>query len=322
MSETSIFTIEQLAHLSRESSGPRGGLELINEAHKFNDIQFEGVARSFPLRSGLSMLYTNLTTKETFEMDGEIDASLNIVVMSGPGSVGVQFGSGECQQITTNQAIILAVKDKARLYGRYKKGQTNSVVRLRLFADLLEDKTLAEIVRSHCERPGVIRFPYFAETSSMLPLIQEPIGGSLAGQLAAESFAYELIARLVLLQEANLEGGDVSLLASDRQKLLRVRDQIVLAPSNDYKLEELAATAGMGVTALKGKFPLLFGRPVISFLRDVRLDRAREGIERGDLSVTEASAQAGYKHVSTFSAAFRKRFGSAPSAYSKKRPNT
>ncbi|NQY98204.1 MAG: helix-turn-helix transcriptional regulator [Henriciella sp.] len=322
MSEASTFTVEELSRLSREASGPRGGLEIINEAHKFNDIQFEGVARSFPMRSGLSMLYTNLTTKETFEMDGEIDASLNIVVMSGPGTVGVQFGSGECQQITTNQAFVLAVKDKARLYGRYKKGQTNSVVRLRLFADLLEDQALASVVRDYCEAPRVIQFPFFSETSSMFPLIQEPIGGSLAGQFAAESIAFDLIARLVLTQEAGPGGPSTDhLLAADRRKLLRVRDQIVSVPSADYNLEELAAVAGMGVSALKEKFPLLFGRPVITFLRDVRLDRAREALEIRNMTVAEASRLAGYKHLSTFSAAFRKRFGKPPSAFLKKRPN-
>ena len=321
MPEPSLFTVEELARLSREASGPQGGLEVINQAHKFNDIQFEGVARSFPLRPGLSMLYTKLTTKETFEMDGEIDASLNIAVMSGTGSMAVEFGSGERHRIATNQAVVIAVEDKATLFGRYKRGQTNSVVRLRLFADLLEDETLASIVRAYCKSPKVIQFPYFAETSSMLPLIQEPIGGSLAGQLAAESIAFELIARLVLSHEPDAEPKDAALLAADRRKLFRVRDQIVSAPSTEYRLEELAAVAGMGVSALKEKFPLLFGRPVITFLRDVRLDRAREAIERGDMSVTEASTLAGYKHVSTFSAAFRKRFGMAPSAFLKKRPD-
>lgn len=275
------------------------------------------------MRPGMSMLYTNLTTKETFEMDGEIDSSLNIIVMSGPGNAGIEFGSGKRHKITTNQAIVIAVKDKARLFARYKKGQTNSVVRLRLFADLLEDQTLADVVREHCATSKVIHFPYFAETSSMLPLIQEPIGGSLAGQFAAESIAFDLIARLALSQSAvGEEASGNHLLAADRRKLLRVRDQIVSAPSADYKLEELAAVAGMGVSALKEKFPVLFGRPVITFLRDVRLDCAREALEHGDVKVTQASEQAGYKHVSTFSAAFRKRFGKPPSAFVKKRPIT
>lgn len=313
------FTVEELHRLSKSASGPGGGLEVLNEAQKVSGNQFEGVARSFPLRPGLSMIYTALKAKQTFEMSGEIDASLNIAVMSGPGTMEVEFSSGERCRIAANQAILIAVADKATLYGTYKTGQSNQALRLRLFADQLENKELAAIVHERCRQSQVVRFPYFAETSSMLPLIREPIGGSLAGQLAAESIAFDLLARLVLSGEPGTDANGSTLIASDRTKLLRVRDRILSDPSADYRLEELAAVAGMSVTALKEKFPALFGQPVITFLRDVRLDIAREGIELGDLTVTDASRVAGYRHVSTFSAAFRKRFGASPSAFQKKR---
>lgn len=317
---SSVFTVEELHRLSQAASGPNGSLEVLNEAQKLNDIEFEGVARSFPLRPGLSMIYTELTAKQTFEMDGEIGASLNIAVMSGPGVMEIEFASGGRHRVAANQAVLIAVKDKAMLYGKYQAGQNNRAVRLRLFAEHLEDEELADIVRAYCRRSQVLRFPYFAETSSMLPLIRDPIGGSLAGRLAAESIAFDLIARIVLSSEAGAANKNRAVVAADRKKLLRVRDLIVADPSCNYRLDELASVAGMGVSALKDKFPLLFGQPVITFLRDVRLDRAREAIECGELTVTEASKRAGYSHVSTFSTAFRKRFGAAPSAFQKKPP--
>ncbi|MEM0984823.1 MAG: AraC family transcriptional regulator [Pseudomonadota bacterium] len=319
MPETNVFTAKELLRLSREASGPHGGLEVLNEAQKLGDKQFEGVARSFALRPGLSMLYTELTAKQTFEMDGEIDTSLNIAVMSGSGAMSVSFSSGDRHKVGSNQAIVISVKDKATLYGKYKAGQKNRVLRLRLFPDEIEDQDLALVVQSYCSKSQIVRFPFYSETSSMLPLIREPIGGSLAGRLAAESIAFDLIARLVIADDISNQPSAFSLMANERNKLLRVRDQIISDPSVDYRLEQLAATAGMGVSSLKEKFPLLFGRPVIAFLRDVRLDAAREAIECGKMSVTQASRLAGYKHASTFSAAFRKRFGAPPSEFLKKR---
>jgi transcriptional regulator GlxA family with amidase domain len=56
----------------------------------------------------------------------------------------------------------------------------------------------------------------------------------------------------------------------------------------------------------------------IGYCRAVRIGRARELLERGELSQKEIAAPPGYKDVATFSRVFRKATGLAPGAYRKR----
>ena len=322
MSNSQVFTVAELNQLSMAASGPDGGLDVLNSAQQISHFQFEGIARAYPLRPGLSVLYTELTAKQSFEMSGQIGASFNVVMMSGGGIVEVDFPNGESHRIFGDQTFLISVPDTANLTSHCQSGNTYRSFRLRLFPDRLTDANLAEAVRQRLAESRLQRFPYFADMSAMLPLLKEPVGGSIVGQLAAESIALELLARLFCTSEANGRDRSDSLSAADRAKLFRIRDLVVADPSRDYRLKELAAAAGIGLSTLKAKFPVLFGRPVIAFLREVRLDRARHALENDGLSVTEAAAIAGYRHVSTFSSAFRKRYGVPPSGVGNKKPES
>ncbi|KQB08598.1 hypothetical protein XV94_13605 [Vibrio metoecus] len=48
---------------------------------------------------------------------------------------------------------------------------------------------------------------------------------------------------------------------------------------------------------------------------DERLQLARQQLERGLVSITEAAYEAGYLHPSNFTAAFKKAFGISPQAF-------
>lgn len=312
------FSVEELQRLSVAASNPGGGLEQVNEGQALDDVRLTGIARGFPLRSGLSLFYTELTAKCAFELEGKIDASLNIIMSSGPDAFEIRLPGEDYQRFSGEQALLLSVGTTAEMNGVYSKGGLNRALRLRIFPDQLQDKKLAQVARERMHPPRIERFPYFAELSSVLPMLAGPVGGSFAGQLAAESLALDLLARLLLVDTPADFAGSEKLSAADRAKLLRVRDMIVAEPARDHRLKELGAAAGIGVSALKAKFPLLFGQPVMSFLRDVRLDGARNRLERDGVTIAEAAFGAGYRHASTFSTAFRRRFGAPPSHFRKK----
>ena len=320
MSNSQVFSVAELDRLSMAASGPDGKLDVLNSAEQISHFQFEGIARAYPLRPGFSVLYTELTARQSFEINGQIGASFNVIMMSGGGIVEVGFPNGEHHRISGDQTFLISVADTAKLTSHCQSGKTYRTFRLRIFPDRLADANLAELVRQRLVEPRLQRFPYFADMSAMLPLLKEPIGGSIVGQLAAESVALELLARLFCTSESNGHDRSEILSPADRAKLFRIRDLVVADPSRNHRLNELAATAGIGLSALKAKFPILFGQPVIAFLREVRLDRARHALENDGMSVTEAARLAGYRHVSTFSSAFRKRYGVPPSNVGNKQP--
>lgn len=79
-------------------------------------------------------------------------------------------------------------------------------------------------------------------------------------------------------------------------------------------LRELARQVGLNELKLKQGFRSLYGTTVYGYLRSHRMELAWRLLTRGQLSVTEVALRVGYANPSKFSAAFRRRFGCAPSA--------
>jgi len=78
------------------------------------------------------------------------------------------------------------------------------------------------------------------------------------------------------------------------------------------ELPELAAHAGMSRFQLLRYFRDCFGAPPASYHRRLRLQLAREAVERGGISWTEAAHLFGFSGGSSLSHAFRRTFGEAP----------
>ncbi len=68
----------------------------------------------------------------------------------------------------------------------------------------------------------------------------------------------------------------------------------------------------MSATVLKTSFHEVFGETVFAYLRNLRLDRAREMLLEEGASVKEVSWAVGYASQSHFAHAFRDRFGTSP----------
>jgi AraC-like DNA-binding protein len=78
-------------------------------------------------------------------------------------------------------------------------------------------------------------------------------------------------------------------------------------------VESIAREAGISASGLQQLLRRAEGKSVFEYVRDQRLQRAREALKAGDISVQEASHLAGYSNPANFATAFRKRFGVVPS---------
>lgn len=78
-------------------------------------------------------------------------------------------------------------------------------------------------------------------------------------------------------------------------------------------LEDVARHVGMSVSALQRLFRRVHNASIFHHVRNRQLDRARILLERGEISVIEASDLAGYSSAANFATAFRRRFGFCPS---------
>jgi len=102
--------------------------------------------------------------------------------------------------------------------------------------------------------------------------------------------------------------------SADFQKIVRARLIVTTELESTLTLAELARRVGLNRTKLALGFKGVYGISVQACWRDARLDRARELLRAGDIPVAEIALRLGYSELSSFTRAFRKRFGILPRA--------
>jgi AraC-like DNA-binding protein len=189
-----------------------------------------------------------------------------------------------------------------------------SAARLR---ELLGSPELPQAFRAVTE--STEPYPVVSEpmTPALFRLLEEISNADVRGKarlLWHEAKSLELIARMTdELVEAE-RARQPQLSAYDVERLERARQRLVARLDEAPKLADLARTAALNETKLKGAFRTLFGTSVFAYLRRARMEEARRLLRERHLSVTEISLRVGYSNPSKFAAAFRREFGVSPSA--------
>lgn len=84
---------------------------------------------------------------------------------------------------------------------------------------------------------------------------------------------------------------------------------------SEFNVNELMTELGVSKTQLHKKMTALTGAPASSFIRNIRLDKAREMLETGRYSISEVLYSVGFASPSYFSKMFKARFGKLPSDF-------
>lgn len=101
----------------------------------------------------------------------------------------------------------------------------------------------------------------------------------------------------------------------DRLQLEHTRqahDYLLVNQGSRITLAELAARFRLSQSSLKICFKALYGVPVASYLRGLRMDTAANLLRSSDLPVAEIAHRVGYEDPSRFAAAFRRHTGCRP----------
>lgn len=152
--------------------------------------------------------------------------------------------------------------------------------------------------------------------------IQEEIEANLAGAAAiATDLASALFVTVVRihLQREGASTGLLGLLAH-RQLGEAVRAMLE-EPARNWNLNELAARANASRASLVRMFQRVAHRAPLEFLTELRLELASRKLRTTRLVLADVAAEAGYQSESSFSRAFKRRFGHAPGALRAGRPD-
>ncbi|USD63998.1 AraC family transcriptional regulator [Vibrio sp. SCSIO 43136] len=85
--------------------------------------------------------------------------------------------------------------------------------------------------------------------------------------------------------------------------------------SKPVDLAQIASVSAISVSTLQRRFKSQLGMSVTGYIRHRRLEIAKQKLQAGMASITEAAYDAGYQHPSNFTNAFRKTFGQSPSEF-------
>jgi len=109
--------------------------------------------------------------------------------------------------------------------------------------------------------------------------------------------------------------------SEDLERIYYAKELLVARLKHPPSLIELARLVGMNDYKLKVGFRQAFGTTVFGYLHEVRMERSRQLLEAGEISVADAARAVGFVNRSHFAITFRKKFGVNPSAYYKSRLN-
>ncbi|WP_171760935.1 AraC family transcriptional regulator [Vibrio sp. RE86] len=136
---------------------------------------------------------------------------------------------------------------------------------------------------------------------------------SFSEQIAIESLSFQLIE--ALMGQIDLHKLPLTNKPSDTVDVTSIEDIVCFIEANlseSHSAQSLATRFAMSTSNLQRKFKLQLGITLNSYIRTRRLNVAKQHLQRGLVSVTEAAYEAGYNHPANFTNAFKKEFGVPP----------
>lgn len=99
------------------------------------------------------------------------------------------------------------------------------------------------------------------------------------------------------------------------RRLCRARERLQQLDDPAPSIEDLARELRISPFHFIRQFEAVFGVTPHQYRIQVRLDRAKELLASGQLSVTDVCMEVGFSSLGSFSTLFTRRFGETPSAY-------
>lgn len=99
---------------------------------------------------------------------------------------------------------------------------------------------------------------------------------------------------------------------NDTEHLLKARDILVHDLSKNITIPQLAKFAGLNQQKLKTGFKIIFNKTIAKYLRDERLEKARQLLATGTMTVRETAEHVGYANQSHFARRFNEKFKMLP----------
>ena len=276
---------------------------------------FTGQFTAKSLPSGIACYTSDLTVLTTHVNRAALDRSLMVRMLLSPQPTEVAVDK---RTHRIEPQTLFALRCSEPTEGTTVQAEGASYLSLGLFVrpEQIVDDRLADQVDGYIGESGAVTLPM---TRSIAALATELIGGDVADAYADyvyESWALNVIAqcfsRAYPVEPAQPINGHRA------RGLLRVRDYMEANLSEPLSVQILASEAAMSLSVFKDSYRRYFGESPFETIRRLRLARAHRAISSGRLTIKEAAFEAGYRHTSSFSAAYLNAYGERPGGTGRK----
>lgn len=316
--------------IARSFAGHGDRYRVVSPAVGLGDVAMKGRLELLELRAGLWLHSTDAVAAEGLVTELRREPGMSAMVFL-EGEVDVSLG-GQDYAISTRRmggpvAFVLSCAEPDWFIRRIARGTLVRKVGITFPPDWVQalPEADAAMVRRLARTHGgsALWRPSRVLVDLSRQLLAPPDCLPYLADMVRESRALDLVAHL--LEELGLqelgrhpdgdEGRGITAREASRIRIVCdvLEERLDVQSDETLSLDTIARDAGMSVSTMQRLFRTVHGVPVIEYVRQRRLDRARLMLERDGISVTEASFQAGYSSPANFSTAFKRAFGVSPS---------
>lgn len=133
-----------------------------------------------------------------------------------------------------------------------------------------------------------------------------------------EIYLHSLTTRLLLMAVTRLSlvkvpASEVKLQPYELTRLREAWDHLMQHLDQPGTMMDLAQVVGLNAFKLKRGFKQLYGITVFEFLLEARMEKAKRLLRETDMTVHAVALSVGYKNISSFTVAFKKKYSVLPS---------
>lgn len=172
---------------------------------------------------------------------------------------------------------------------------------------------------AYCEQIRCTTFMYLGKQNLRLldkiNILSRMSKEGIASELIMEGLIYEILG-LKMQQMMNsinskqLDNG--TLTCRDIEQIQDVSSYIKKNPSLDYTIKFLCTKTGLSPAKLQEGFKKMHNKTAINFIRNIRLEKSAELMEKTDMNISQIVYSIGLTSRSYFSKIFKKRYNCSP----------
>ncbi|GGG78633.1 helix-turn-helix domain-containing protein [Paenibacillus radicis (ex Gao et al. 2016)] len=201
-------------------------------------------------------------------------------------------------------------------YEKYGEEDSSHVLDYMMF--FLKDELLHEFMKisnfpsSKLEKPipaavHSVNERLLSYVASLKPYFEQPEG------VQDELIKLKMLELLFDILDAD-EGLMNQILQLRQQRPTNIVEVVEKNLLNPVSLEDLAYLSGRSLSTFKREFRKIYNEPAFQWIRNRRLEKAKELLTHSGISITDISLATGFENVSHFSKVWKKKYGVSPSA--------